>query len=126
MFPIRNGLKLNGTHRLLVNVYYVNILGGSVHTIKENVESLVVASKESGIEANSDKTKCIVKPRDQNAGRSQRIKIDDISFKRVEEFKYSGTNLTNQNSIREEIKSRLKSGNAEFFVFQFAIQKFKD
>jgi len=34
------------------------------------------------------------------------------SFERVEEFKYLGTNLTNQNSIQEEIKSRLKSGNA--------------
>jgi hypothetical protein len=30
----------------------------------------------------------------------------------VEEFKYLGINLTNQNSIQEEIKSRLKSGNA--------------
>ena len=32
--------------------------------------------------------------------------------KRVEEFKYSGTTLTNQNSIQEEIKSRLKLRNA--------------
>jgi len=31
---------------------------------------------------------------------------------RVEEFKYLGTTLTNQNSIAEEIKRRLKSGNA--------------
>jgi len=30
----------------------------------------------------------------------------------VEEFKYLGTTLTNQNSIAEEIKSRLRSGNA--------------
>ena len=30
----------------------------------------------------------------------------------MEEFKYLGTTLTNQNSIQEEIKSRLKSGNA--------------
>jgi len=30
----------------------------------------------------------------------------------VEEFRYLGTNLTNQNSIQEEIKSRLMSGNA--------------
>jgi len=28
------------------------------------------------------------------------------------ELKYSGTTLTNQNSIQEEIKGRLKSGNA--------------
>ena len=30
----------------------------------------------------------------------------------MEEFKYLGTNLTNQNYIQEEIKSRMKSGNA--------------
>ena len=34
------------------------------------------------------------------------------AFGRVEEFKYLGTNLKDQNSIQEEIKSRLKSGNA--------------
>jgi hypothetical protein len=43
----------------------------------------------------------------------------------VEDFKYLGTTLTNQNSIQEEIKSRLKFGE-ESFVFQFAVQKFKD
>jgi hypothetical protein len=46
--------------------------------------------------------------------------------------KYLGTTLTNQNSVQEEIKSRLKSGNAcyysvqNLFVFQFTIQKFKE
>ena len=30
----------------------------------------------------------------------------------MEEFKYLGTTLTNQNSIQEEIKSRVKLGNA--------------
>ena len=30
----------------------------------------------------------------------------------MEEFKYLGKSLTNQNFIQEEIKSRLKSGNA--------------
>jgi UDP-galactopyranose mutase len=60
----------------------------------------------------ADKTKYMVMSRDQNEGRSHNIKIDNSSFERVEEFKYLGTNLTNQNSIQEEIKSRLKSGNA--------------
>ena len=40
------------------------------------------------------------------------MRIDNRSFERVEDFKYLGTTLTNQNSIQEEIKSRLKSGNA--------------
>jgi hypothetical protein len=37
---------------------------------------------------------------------------DNSSFQRVEQFKYLGTNLTDQNSILEEIKSRMKSGNS--------------
>jgi hypothetical protein len=38
--------------------------------------------------------------------------IPEDSFEKIEEFKYLGTTLTNQNSIKEEIKSRLQSGNA--------------
>jgi len=41
-----------------------------------------------------------------NAGRIQSVRIDNSIFERVEEFKYLGTTLTNQNSIAEEIKSR--------------------
>ena len=46
------------------------------------------------------------------------MKIDNRSFELVEEFKYLGTNLTNQNSIQEEIKSGLKLGNACYHVVQ--------
>ena len=124
-------MKLNGTHRLLVYADDVNILGGSVHAIKENAEALILASKEIGLEINADKTKYMVMSRDQNAGRSHNKKIDNSSFESVEEIKYLGTTVTNQNSIQLEIKSRLKSGNACYhsvqnLVFQFAIQKFKD
>jgi len=36
----------------------------------------------------------------------------------VEQFKYLGTTITNQNSIEEEIKSRLKTGNACYHSVQ--------
>jgi hypothetical protein len=39
-------------------------------------------------------------------------KMDNISFERVEQFKYRGTTLTNQISIEEKIKSRLNLGNS--------------
>ena len=34
------------------------------------------------------------------------MRIDNSTFERVEEFKYLGKTLKNQNSILEEIKSR--------------------
>jgi len=33
------------------------------------------------------------------------VRIDSSTFERVEEIKYLGTTLTNQNSIAEEIKN---------------------
>ena len=37
----------------------VNILGGSIHTLKENAEALVAATREIGLEVNADKSKYI-------------------------------------------------------------------
>jgi len=93
-------------------------LGGSVHTVKKNAEALVFTNKKTGLEVNADKTKYIFMSRDQNAGRSQNIKIDNNSFEMVEEFKYLGTTLRNQNSIQEDIKNRLKTGNACYHSVQ--------
>ena len=64
----KDGLKLNGTHQLLAYADDINILGGSIHMVKENAEALVVATKEIGLEVNVDKTKYMVISRDQNAG----------------------------------------------------------
>ena len=66
----QDGLKLNGTHQLLVYVDDVNILGKSVRTIQKNTEALVVASKETGLDVNADRTKYRVMSPDQNTGRS--------------------------------------------------------
>jgi len=48
-------LKLNGTHQLLACADDVNILGGSIHTLKENAEALVAAARETGLEVSADK-----------------------------------------------------------------------
>jgi hypothetical protein len=72
-------------HQPLAYANDANILGGSVHTVKENAEALLVATKETGLEVNADKTKYMVMSRDR---------IDNSSIERVEEFKYLGTTLT--------------------------------
>jgi hypothetical protein len=58
-----SGLKLHGTHQFLLYAVDVNMLGGSLHTIKEKAEALAVASKEIGLEVNADKTKYMVMSR---------------------------------------------------------------
>ena len=101
----QDGLKLNGTRQLLFYTDDVNMLGGSAHTLKKNTEVLLEGSKEIGLEVNADKTMYMVMSRDKNAGRSHNIKVDNSSFESVEDLKYLGTTLTNQNFIQEEIKS---------------------
>ena len=66
----QDGFKLNGTHQILVYADDVNILGGSIHTLKENAEALVAATREIRLEVSADKTKYMVMSRDQNAGRN--------------------------------------------------------
>ena len=74
--------------------------------------------KETGLEVNTDKTRYMVISREQTAGLSHTMKGDNSSIERVEEFKYLGTTLRNKNSIQEEIKSRLKLGNACYHSVQ--------
>jgi hypothetical protein len=50
--------------------------------------------------------------RDQNARQSHDMNTDNYCFERVEVFKYLGTISTNQNSVQEEIKCRLKPWKA--------------
>ena len=63
----QDGLKVIGTRQLLVYADDVNILGGSVHTVKENKEALVGTCMENGLEVNADRGKYTVMFLDQKA-----------------------------------------------------------
>jgi hypothetical protein len=52
----QEGLKLNGTHQLLVYALDVNILGESIHAINKNTEASLVTSMKIGLEVNAEKT----------------------------------------------------------------------
>ena len=60
----------------------------------------------------------MVMSRVQNAGRIHSVRMNNSTFERVDVFKHLGTTLTNQNAIQEEIKSRLRSGNACYYSVQ--------
>jgi len=71
-----------------------------------------VCSKEIGLEVHGDKTKYMVMSRNRNAVKIHSMEFGNNYFEWVGAFKYLGTNLTDQNSIVEQIKSILKPGIA--------------
>jgi hypothetical protein len=48
------GLKLNGGHQLLAYANDVSLLGDNIDAIKKTTETLIVASKEAGLEINTE------------------------------------------------------------------------
>ena len=82
-----------GKHQLLVYVDDVNILEGSVRTVKENTEVFLVASKEIGLEINTDKIKYMVISRDRNTRRSHNMNIDNRSLERGRRVQIFGKNV---------------------------------
>jgi hypothetical protein len=101
--------KLNGTHQLWFMLMMLTY-SAEANLVQENRQAVAGSCKEIGLEVNSDKSNDVVMSRDQNAGRNHKLKTDNSSFERLEGFKNLRTTLTNQNSMREEIKIRLKSG----------------
>jgi hypothetical protein len=95
------GLILKGAHHLLVYADDVNLFGDNIDTItkKKKTELTIDATKEAGIEVNTEKTKHMLLSRHQNAGQNPDVKTANRCFENVTEYKYLGTTVTNQNLI---------------------------
>jgi hypothetical protein len=113
------GLKLNGTHHLLLYADDMNLLSDNINTIKKNTEILIDVSKEVGLEVNPEKSNLyMLLSRHQNAGQNHVIKIANRCFENVAQFKYLGATVTNKNLIHDKIKWRLNSVSACYHSVQ--------
>ena len=93
------------------------VWSGSIHTVNKNTHSLIVGS-EIGLTVNAEEAKNMAMSCGQHAGQHRNITTVHKSSERVEQVKCLGTTLTNENSIQEEIKWRLKSWNACYHSVQ--------
>jgi hypothetical protein len=85
------GLELNGTLQLVVYDDDINLLGDSINTIEESIETHLEASRNIGLEINAEKTKYMNMSRHPNSGQNQNIRIANESFENMAKFKYLGT-----------------------------------
>jgi hypothetical protein len=85
--------------------------------MKENIDIILEASRNVGLEINTEKMKYMIMSSHLKSGQNQNIRIVDESFENVTEFKYLGMTVTNQNDIHDEI-NRLNSGNACYHTVQ--------
>jgi hypothetical protein len=80
---IQVGLKINGTHQLLVCVDDVNLLADDIHTLKKNTGISIDVSMEVDLEVNAEKIKYLTRMQDKIIT----IKIVSRSFENMSRLK---------------------------------------
>jgi hypothetical protein len=82
----------------------------SQYMYSRSAETLIDVSEEVGLEVNVEKTKCMLVSRDQNIDQNRDIRIGNISFENVLQFKYLGMDIKTQFVLhRRHITSPLQS-----------------
>jgi hypothetical protein len=82
-------------------------LEDNIDTIKRNIEAVIDASKEVGLEVNTEEATNMLMSHHKNVGQTHNIKAANRSFENVTQFRSLGMIIRDQNLIHEEVKIRL-------------------
>ena len=112
---------MNGSHQVLAYAEDINLIGDDIRTIERKVHVLLNACNGIGLAENTGKTMYMEIGRHRGIIANEHIRIGSNSYEKVKSFKYLGSLVTNQNSIQDEIKCRLKAGNSHYYSVQILL-----
>jgi hypothetical protein len=79
-------------------------------------KSLINAAEKVGLRINEEKIEyTVVSRRNGNLVQEEFIEVEEYKFRRVDQFKYLGSIITQDNDVKTEISMRLQSGYKCFF-----------
>jgi hypothetical protein len=92
------------------------ILGNSRQEVTQTMSNLMAASKRTGLCVNEEKTKFMVLSKREED--QPNLQVDNLTFEKVESFKYLCVNLNSKNNMHQKIVERLASGNRCYHSIQ--------
>ena len=110
---------MNGKPQLLVYADDVNMLGENLQTVRENAEIFIKASKDIGLEVNSEKTNYMITSRHQSVIQNQNIAIGNLSFEEIKRRKNMGNAC--YYSLEKILSSRLLSKKLKVKIYKTII-----
>ncbi|KAL1447433.1 hypothetical protein WDU94_013960 [Cyamophila willieti] len=109
---INKGIKIN--NRMVNNLRYADdtvIMASNVEDLQQMLNLLVTSSEQQGLYINTSKTKAMTFSK---KFKITNITINNLAIEQVHNFKYLGTNITENTSSETEIKSRIEQARRAF------------
>ena len=94
----------------------IALIGKSKKDITQSFIELEDASIKAGLEINTQKTKYMYTSTSKEEAQTENvIKVRNHTFEKVNNFKYLGATITENNEILAEIKERITAGNKAYY-----------
>jgi len=115
---IRNSYKgrtmeVLGEETVLAYADDIVLLGNTREEVTRSVSKLIEASQNMGLCIKEKKTKLMILSR-RNVDQSN-LKVGNMNFEKVDNFKYLGVIVNSSNDMHSEIKERISNGNRCYF-----------
>jgi len=106
-------VEIVGNESILAYTDDIVILGNTKQEITQTTTKLLEASKKMGLCVNQENTKFMVLSRSNE--NQHKLQVGNLTFEKVENFKYLGVNINSKNDMRREINERIASGNQCYY-----------